>query len=243
MIKILRMFLHKIGIVAHKRTVESDTDLQNAKIVNYLGINLVIDVGANTGQYANGLRSNDYKGGILSIEPIPEAHKILEQKTKKDKNWFAYEPTSVGSMSGKNSFNISGNSVSSSLLKIKNNHVNAAPGSETVNIIDVRTSSLDDIYLDFTKSNSSYSNIYIKIDVQGSEWDVLKGSGLILSRAKAIQLELSLVPLYEGQKLWDEIHAFMLGKGYYLWSLRHGFCDPESGQTLQFDAVYVNKSF
>ena len=243
MIRILRIVLKKLGIVAHRRTVESDSDLQNARIVNHLNIDLVIDVGANTGQYANGLRSCDYEGAILSLEPIPEAHKILDQKTKKDKNWFAYEPIAVGSSSGEFSFNISGNSVSSSLLKIKKKHVNAAPNSDTVNVINVKTSSLDDIYLDFLKSNPGYSNLYIKIDVQGAEWDVLKGSKLILSKARAIQLELSLAPLYEDQKLWEEINSFMLDQGYYLWSLRHGFCDSDSGQTLQFDGVYVNKSF
>ena len=72
---------------------------------------------------------------------------------------------------------------------------------------------------------------------------MLKGSKLILSKARAIQLELSLAPLYEDQKLWEEINSFMLDQGYYLWSLRHGFCDSDSGQTLQFDGVYVNKSF
>ena len=79
MIRILRIVLKKLGIVAHRRTVESDSDLQNARIVNHLNIDLVIDVGANTGQYANGLRSCDYEGAILILEPIPEAHKILDQ--------------------------------------------------------------------------------------------------------------------------------------------------------------------
>ena len=73
MIGILRRGLSAAGVVIYRRSVETDSDLQNSKIVRYLNIDLVLDVGANEGQYALSLRRNKYEGEILSIEPIPEA--------------------------------------------------------------------------------------------------------------------------------------------------------------------------
>ena len=52
-----------------------------------IGVNLVLDVGANTGQYANLLRKNGYKGHIFSFEPISKNVAILELKAKDDPRW------------------------------------------------------------------------------------------------------------------------------------------------------------
>ena len=50
---------------------------------------------------------------------------------------------------------------------------------------------------------------YLKIDTQGYEWKVLEGATEVLNYLCGIQLEVSLLPLYEGQpeflKIVDKI--------------------------------------
>jgi predicted RNA methylase len=63
-------------------------------------INLVLDIGANTGQFAQGLRAWDYKGRIVSFEPLTEAHAQLCRNAKKDMNWMVAERTAIGAEKG-----------------------------------------------------------------------------------------------------------------------------------------------
>lgn len=85
---------------------------------------------------------------------------------------------------------------------------------------------------------SVQNNVYLKIDTQGFEHKVIKGAEKSLDRICMIQLEMSLIPLYDGQVLFDDLHSLLTGKGYRLVSLEHGFADKESGHLLQVDGIY-----
>ncbi len=78
----------------------------------------------------------------------------------------------------------------------------------------------------------------LKIDTQGYEWQVLDGAVATLPRITAVLIEMSLVPLYEGQHLWLEIIARLEAMGFKTWSLQPGFVDPSTGRTLQVDGMF-----
>src|SRR5207244_3629261 len=59
--------------------------------------------------------------------------------------------------------------------------------------VDVEVRTLDDFFADLTASG----NIFLKADVQGYEMELLKGARSTLERCSLLQLERSLVPLYE----------------------------------------------
>jgi hypothetical protein len=80
--------------------------------------------------------------------------------------------------------------------------------------------------------------VYLKIDTQGFESKVIAGAEQVLSRIDTIQLEMSLVPLYEGELLFDEMCRLMMNKGYSLVSAEAGFSDETSGQLLQMDGIF-----
>jgi len=96
----------------------------------------------------------------------------------------------------------------------------------------VRLDSVASIYLE--KSHQPF----LKIDTQGYEWQVLNGACAILPRLKGILCELSLIPLYEGQRLWLDIIYDLQSKGFTLWSIQRGFTDQRDGRTLQVDATF-----
>ena len=79
---------------------------------------------------------------------------------------------------------------------------------------------------------------FLKIDTQGYEWQVLDGAHATLPKVRGIQMELSLVPLYEGQRLWRECIERLEAEGFVVWALQPVFVDPANGRTLQWDGLF-----
>lgn len=79
----------------------------------------------------------------------------------------------------------------------------------------------------------------LKIDTQGYEAEVLEGAAETIRQCKAVLLEMSAVPLYEGQELWDSLHVRLSRSGFVMWNLIPDFRDARTGQLLQFDGLYV----
>jgi hypothetical protein len=81
----------------------------------------------------------------------------------------------------------------------------------------------------------------LKIDTQGFESEVLDGAGDVLEQFAAIQLELSFVPLYDGQALYADLVERLDRLGFVLFTTETGISDPTTGQLLQCDALFVQR--
>jgi hypothetical protein len=134
--------------------------------------------------------------------------------------------------------NVSENSVSSSILPMLNSHREAAPQSSYVMKENTPIFKLDSI---LPQKIEGFNSILLKIDTQGFEWKVLDGAINVLPQIKAVQMELSLIHLYEGQHLWLECIARLKNSGFSLWSLQPAFTDHKTGQTLQFDGLFIRQ--
>ena len=157
---------------------------------------------------------------------------------KKDKKWQVHGQAAIGDKDGEITINVSKNSVSSSVLSMKDLHLSAAPTSEFISSENVPIYKLDSISEKYLNKNS---RLFIKIDTQGFEWEVLNGAKNTISRASGIICELSLVPLYNNQRLWREIIDRLDSEGFILWALQKGFTDPKTGQSLQMDGIFLRK--
>ena len=60
----------------------------------------------------------------------------------------------------------------------------------------------------------------------------------ILPKIKGVQIELSLVPLYENQLLFLGMLDYITNLGFELWDISPGFRDKQSGKLLQFDGIF-----
>ena len=237
---IIRRLLRRLGYDAHRYIPVLSPGAQQAAIFRSLGINLVLDVGANAGQFGAALRETGYTGRIVSFEPLDAARQRLLASSADDPAWEVADRAAIGSEDGEIEIHVSANSFSSSALDMLPAHLRSAPESRYVGSERAPLRRLDGIAGQYLRPDSV---TLLKIDTQGYEDRVLDGAaGGILPRLAAIQLELSVVPLYAGQKLLPEMLERLRNLGFSLWALWPAFVEPGSARLLQVDATFLRSS-
>jgi FkbM family methyltransferase len=199
-------------------------------------INILLDVGANSGQFASEMRGSGYRGRIVSFEPLPAAYRQLTRRAAHDASWSVAERCAIGDRTGAVEIHVAGNSTSSSILDMLPDHTAAEPRSSVVGKETVPIHRLDDIW-----SASQDDRVLLKIDVQGFERQVLAGAEQALGSCRAVIVEMSLVPLYGNQVLAREIWNILDAKGFDLQFLEPGFRHPQTLQLLQIDGIFVRR--
>ncbi len=247
----LRSFAEATGLEVRKTSVYTSQKLRHHLLFSQLPIDLVLDIGANTGQFVHQCRAAGYKGEIISFEPSAAAHAGLLQSAAADPLWTVADRMALGATTGDVEINIAANSYSSSILPMLDSHLAAAPNSAYLQKEEVPLRRLDDIlpdilsdlHPDLLAATAPARHIFLKLDVQGYESQVLAGATQLLNHTLAVQLEMSLLPLYEGETLMPQMHAAMTAKGFDLWDLEPSFRDPSTGRLLQIDAIFARSSF
>lgn len=207
------------------------------KLLRHFKVDLILDIGADTGEYVQKLRRYGYAGRVVSFEPLPDSFAKLRQSAAADPLWEVIH-LALGDRDGRATLNVAANSHSSSVRDMLPTHLEAAPHSAYVGIEVVPTRRLDSV-LDEVRGEAR--SIYLKIDVQGAEREVLAGAAGVMPRIVGVQMELSLVPLYDGQALLPELLELMRRHGFTLMSLEPGFADERTGQLLQVDGIFFRR--
>ncbi|HTC76574.1 MAG TPA: FkbM family methyltransferase [Edaphobacter sp.] len=247
----LRSLAEATGLEIRKTSVYTSQKLRLQLLFSQLPIDLVLDVGANTGQFVHQCRAAGYKGEILSFEPSASAHAALLQSAASDPQWTVADRMALGATTGEVEINIAANSFSSSILPMLDSHLAAAPNSAYLQkekvplrrLDDVLVDLLPDILADHLAPAAPGRCIFLKLDVQGYEPQVLAGAKRLLHHTLAVQLEMSLLPLYDGETLMPQMQAAMTARGFDLWDLEPSFRDPATGRLLQIDAIFTRSSF
>ena len=203
--------------------------------LRHFRIELVLDVGANTGQFAQELLGQGFGGEIHSVEPLPDAHRTLATAAAKHPNWKVLEPVAAGRDERLVDISVAGNSYSSSVLEMLDRHIAAAPDSAPIGKITVQQKPLDTLFAGVLGRPRA---ALLKIDTQGYEYSILQGAQQCLARVSLVMLELSLQPLYKDQMLWLDLIDYMKGCGFDVWSVQPEFCDPKTGQLLQVNGLF-----
>jgi FkbM family methyltransferase len=223
------------GLDLHRLRPETSPPYQLRLGLRRFGVDLVLDVGANIGQFGAELRAFGFEGDIVSFEPLSHAHALLSARAEADGRWHVHPRSAIGDLDGEIEINIAGNSFSSSILPMLAAHSEVADSSAYVGKEKVPIASLDTAAPPYL---ANARNPFLKIDTQGFEAHVLDGAARILPSIRGVLCELSLVPLYEGQTLWREMIARFEAAGFTLWTLQPAFADRRDGRTLQVDVVF-----
>jgi FkbM family methyltransferase len=192
----------------------------------------VVDIGSNRGQFSLACLKWAPKARVFAFEPQARPCHIYRQIFLSLGNFSMHE-VAIGPSRCRNTMHLSASDDSSSLLPISNNQQSIYPGTEEVGVIQVDVAPMGD----FISAGQLIAPAILKIDVQGFELDVLKGSESLLSRFSCIYCECSFIELYTGQKLAHEIIEWLGQRGFNLSGIYNLSCDY-LGRTIQADFLF-----
>jgi FkbM family methyltransferase len=234
-----RFITRSTAFEVSRRYSERDWKRQFVKQLESRRVDVVFDIGANSGQYVTDLRRAAYKGRIVSFEPLSRPFSILERKASTDPLWDCRQ-CALGDSDGTVSINVAGNAgQSSSVLPMLKSHQDAFPWANYIGTEDVPIRRLDSVSPEFLLPNGV---TFLKIDVQGFEKQVLAGGKSTLDdHCVGMQLELSFLPLYEDGMLIREALDLVYSLGFTLTGLLPCFIDARNGRMLQADGVFFRE--
>jgi FkbM family methyltransferase len=199
-------------------------------------IDVVIDVGANVGQFGESLRAGGYRGKIVSFEPIASAFHDLSKKAAKDGNWEAHQ-CGLGAAPGVAILNVSELSVFSSIMETTNvaSQQDKRIAVDHTEEISLRT--LDEVAAGLT------GRIFLKVDTQGYERKTLEGGRKTLPRLSGIMLELPVIHAYKGSWRFDEAVRFMDDAGFVpAQILPVNYHTVDNVSAVEFDCLFRPRS-
>ena len=208
--------------------------VEHIPVLKGLGCKFVVDIGANSGQFALAGRRCFPDAEIHSIEPLEEPSKKFNTLFHSDKKTFLHQ-FAVGPQKKKMDFHVSKQDHSSSLLPIAQTQVDLFPSTGEKEIRQVEVKPLHQILTHPIKPPA-----LLKLDVQGFELEALKGCLKILDQFQYIYVECSFVELYEGQALADEVIKFLDHNDFRLDGVYNLFFSP-AGKAVQADMLFSKK--
>jgi len=194
----------------------------------------VIDIGANDGAFAAFLARHFRPDTTYVFEPLPRCRADLEARAATIPN-LKIIPLALSDQSGRKPLYENSYHPASSLLRVSPMSKVEFPQTavETPTIVEVAR--LDDVL----ETQPLEPDIFIKIDVQGMEDAVIRGGQRVLGRAKCVLVEMSFVPMYEGQPLFEEVHRLLEGLGFRFAGMKNQIDSPKTGQPLFAHCFYL----
>ena len=204
----------RVILVPAWRMCQLDEEHHIGRLLKYLDIDCVFDVGANVGQHAEKLRRYcGYSGRILSFEPNPAALPQLNEAAAKDPLWEVF-PIALGREKGVAEFQAYADSKLGSLLQFDT----ASPHSPTgmaQKTIQVQVETLAD-YFPKLQQRFAFKRPFLKLDTQGFDLQAAMGAGDGLKQFLGIQSEVTFSPIYKNAPMFNEVVAYYQSHGFVM---------------------------
>lgn len=198
-----------------------------------------IDVGANTGQTWDLLRKFGYRGRIISIEPLSDCHDLLLHKCQSDPNWVIAPRCALGDHEGVVEILVAEGSSLSSVREPTSTMADALPKAREAAREKVPLHRLDGL---LKKEIEEPGRVFLKVDAQGHDMDILKGAEGVLDHIDGVKVEMSLLPLYEGETLYLDILKYLDDRGFKPWLLADVGYSKKHKRQLQIDGTFVRET-
>lgn len=199
-------------------------------------VRTIVDIGANEGDFAIAMSERFPEADILSFEPLAGTYSVLQQRLNHLSRCKTFN-FALGDSNGQIEIRRNQYSPSSSILPITRLLQEAFPmAAQEVAMEQIEVKRLDDV---LEHAPQLKSDIFVKIDVQGFEANVIRGATQTLRLASAAVVETSFSQLYEGQPLFDEIYQMMNALGFSYAGNWDQLVDNRDGRVLQADAIFL----
>ena len=196
-------------------------------------IDLVVDVGANEGQFAREIRTF-YHGDIVSFEPAKVVFSKLAKAAAADSKWHVHQ-LALGNYVGTQTLHVSEQTIFSSLLKATDYSFHrfgpSALGNQEETVqVDRLDNTLDKLF-----PSIEDKRIFLKMDTQGYDAEVFKGVGGRLNLVTVLQSEVSVIPIYDGMPHWTDSISLYEEAGFGVVGLFP--VTRDAGQVVEFDCL------
>jgi FkbM family methyltransferase len=196
---------------------------------------VVVDIGANRGQFTLAVRHASPAALVWAFEPLPQAAAIFRKLFVKDDNVRLF-PVAVGRDAGEAIIHVSARDDSSSLLPITTRQDELFPGTAEASTQTVRVVRLGDCL----NAENLHAPALLKLDVQGFELGTLQGCESLLHKFSWVYVECSFVELYVGQVLADEVIAWLRERRFVVMGVYNMTYDAQ-GRAIQADFLFEQK--
>jgi len=230
----LRRWVRASGYDLKRFAPLENPHLRRQAVLASHGVELVIDGGANRGQYALRLREFGYTGRIVSIEPGRAAYARLSEAARDDADWTTRR-AALGREAGRAELLVSANSVSSSLFAAC---ASDDPGRAVVAREPVEVVTLEAL---LREERAGVARCLVKLDLQGAEMDALDGAGADLAKCELLEVELAFEPVYEGQSTALFVLEQLAQRGFDLVGVAPNTLDPANGHLVEIDALLARR--
>lgn len=203
--------------------------IEHEAVLRSIDCNTIIDIGANKGQFALAARKCFPEARIFSFEPLTHPAGIFEKVFSKDDNTTLYR-YAISNESGETDIHLSHREDSSSLLPIGDKQNEIFPGTYEIGVERITAKRL----IEVLNPEDLKPPVLLKIDVQGFEFNALKGCEELLENIKYVYSECSYVELYKGQALFPEIYDYLSKKGFKMKGEYHSSYSAD-GNVVQSD--------
>ena len=209
-------------------------------ILRAFKIDFVIDAGAHSGQFASTLYNHSgFRGEVHSFEPVKRYYDVLVSVLHHHKGWQAYN-AALGDVPGSSQIFVGrGHGGTSSLLPQTENLAHFAPDCVLGEAQEITVHRVDEMFGEVLADPAR--RVMLKLDVQGFEERVLRSAGEYIGNLKLVQMELSGIPLYEGQGSLGNVCAMMEDLGFALIYTCNGFGIRE-GVFIDYDFIFCRRS-
>ena len=229
----LRQLLRRLGYDLHRHPARGPLHYH----LETLGIDTILDVGANEGRYATGVRAHGFRGRVISFEPLPSAFGALKVASARDTLWQCHQ-MALGDVDGEREITVAAATEFSSFLPMEDFVEGLHPTARAAGRERVRVRTLDGLFPELRLDDEK---LWLKCDTQGFERQVLEGARHHLHRFEGVQLELSLRSLYAGQPTFEAMVGYMRDHGFVLSDLLRGFSNDAAWELFEVDGLFVNR--
>ena len=227
----------RLGYDLTPRRKAKSPNAQLVAVLQHFRITCVLDVGANVGQYGSMLREWGYPGRIVSFEPQADAHRALERRTAADPAWQVAPPMALGARAGP--------SRARGLGRVRHELGPAPERAAAPGLAELRRGAQGDGAAAAVSTRSpgrtcarttACSSRSTPRATTRRSWPAPAG---LIERLTGIQLEMALVPLYEGERGFRGQLDDLAALGFEPWLFLPGYFERKLARQLQVDGVFM----
>lgn len=236
------MKLHKAAArlagweLQHIRKDQPTLETHLKQLLPKLGIDCLLDVGANHGQYGSMLRRSGYQGRIASFEPVKASFEILRARAAKDPQWSVFN-YALGAKAGEQMIHVSRSTVMASFLDATEfSHKQFPDGMPVARDEKVTIRTLDEVFGLVTEGLKA-PRVFLKMDTQGFDLRVFAGAKRSLPLVRGLQTEISIQAIYEEMPDYLESLTTYTKAGFVMTGLYPVSRDKQTLALIELDCV------